>query len=85
MAISGAGRVPYGEFIASKRLEDRATGIDCQPEGLDPRLFPFQREITAWALRRGRAGIFEATGLGKTAQQLVWADHDDRLDGERRA
>jgi hypothetical protein len=37
-------------------------------------LFPFQRALTAWALKRGRGAVFADTGLGKTAMQLVWAD-----------
>jgi hypothetical protein len=38
-------------------------------------LFPFQKRIVQWALRKGRAALFEDTGLGKTAQQLEWAKH----------
>ena len=41
---------------------------------LPPCLKPFQRAITGWALRRGRAALFEGTGLGKTIQQLAWAN-----------
>jgi hypothetical protein len=36
-------------------------------------LFPFQRELVSWAIRRGRAAIFADCGLGKTPMQLVWA------------
>jgi hypothetical protein len=44
------------------------------PHGeLHPRLFPFQRQIVAWALELGRAAIFAGCGLGKTAMQLEWA------------
>ncbi len=38
-------------------------------------LFPFQREIVAWALERDRSAIFADTGLGKAAMQLTWAAH----------
>jgi len=37
-------------------------------------MFPHQRDIVAWALRRGRSAIFAGTGLGKTAMELVWGD-----------
>ena len=37
-------------------------------------LFPHQRDIVSWALRRGRAAVFAGTGLGKTAMELTWAD-----------
>ena len=36
-------------------------------------LFPFQRDVTLWALRKGRAAIFLECGLGKTFIQLEWA------------
>lgn len=36
-------------------------------------LFPFQRALVEWALRKGRAAIFADCGLGKTPMQLVWA------------
>ena len=38
-------------------------------------LFPHQRDLVTWALRRGRAAIFADTGLGKTAMGLEWARH----------
>lgn len=63
----------YQDFLASKRVIDAPTGL-ADPPALNPMLFDFQRDITAWALRRGRAALFEDCGLGKTAQQLVWAD-----------
>ena len=71
----------YNAFLERKQLVDLPTGIDIAADQLDERLFGFQREITAWALRRGRAAILAATGLGKTAMQLVWADHVARSTG----
>jgi SNF2 family DNA or RNA helicase len=38
-------------------------------------LFPFQRDLVEWALRKGRAAIFADCGLGKTPMQLVWAEN----------
>ena len=64
----------YSDFLASKRLEDAPSGLDVDPNMLPVGLFDFQREISTWALRRGRAAILAATGLGKTAMQLAWAD-----------
>src|ERR1700752_3388633 len=72
----------YAAFVCSKRPGDSPSGIDCQPGDIDSRLFPFQREITAWALRRGRAAIMASTGLGKTAMQLAWSDRVSREGGE---
>ena len=38
-------------------------------------LFPHQRDIVRWALKKGRAAVFAGTGLGKTIMQLEWAKH----------
>ena len=62
----------YAEFLARKRISDPATGIKGSIE-LPMFLKPHQRDITQWALRRGRAAIFAGTGLGKTLMELVWA------------
>lgn len=64
--------VGYSEFIASKFSRREFGGIDANPSGA---LFPFQRDLTLWALRKGRAAIFADTGLGKTLMQLEWARH----------
>lgn len=70
----------YAQFLAGKAPFDAATGMRIMPS-LPPVLKPFQRALTEWALRRGRAALFEGTGLGKTIQQLAWAravaDHED--------
>lgn len=63
----------YATFLASKRHQHAASGFTVDPAALHPRLFPHQRAVTAWALRRGKAALFLDTGLGKTACQLVWA------------
>lgn len=62
----------YEEFVAQKRLIAPMTGI-AEPVGLSPAMFPFQRDITAWALRRGRAAIWADCGLGKSLMALEWA------------
>lgn len=63
----------YEDFVARKLTRDPPTGIEGDVD-VHPSLFPFQRDIVRWALRRGRAAIFADTGLGKTRQQLAWAD-----------
>ena len=62
----------YHDFLAAKRVADPASGMATVPE-LPDFLFPHQRDIVAWALRRGRAAIFAGTGLGKTLMELIWA------------
>jgi superfamily II DNA or RNA helicase len=64
----------YSAFVASKLTHVPPTGLVTTPE-LSPALFPFQRDLVTWALRRGRCAIFADTGLGKTAMALEWAKH----------
>lgn len=61
----------YEDFIDSKRLAAPDAGFESGPIMVPA--FPFQRQNIEWALRRGRAALFEDTGLGKTLQQLEWA------------
>lgn len=61
----------YQRFIDGKRVTIRASGFEA--EALNSNLFPFQRDIVLWALRKGRAAIFADCGLGKTLMQLEWA------------
>lgn len=62
----------YEQFLASKATVAKPCGLETIPE-LNPKLFPFQRDIVAWALKRGKACLFASTGLGKTIMQLEWA------------
>lgn len=63
----------YQQFIAGKKIALRDSGLPILGAELSDKLFPFQRDIVAWALRKGRAAIFADCGLGKTPMQLQWA------------
>ena len=62
----------YNDFVGNKLGISVPTGIASHGE-LSRSLFPHQRALTEWALRRGRAAIFADTGLGKTRMQIEWA------------
>lgn len=64
----------YEAFLARKAPTVPACGLAEVPP-LHDALFPYQRDIVAWALRRGRAAIFADCGMGKTLMQLEWARH----------
>jgi hypothetical protein len=64
----------YRAFLETKRRVVPNMGPMIDADDLPAFLFPFQRAVVSWALRKGRAALFETTGLGKTVQQLVWAD-----------
>jgi hypothetical protein len=70
----------YEDFLARKTISDPNTGLTQWPP-LPDQMFPFQRDITAWALRRGRAALFAGTGLGKSFMELAWADAVHRETG----
>lgn len=61
----------YEAFIASK--SDVATFGGLEPGELPEAMFPHQRDLVSWALRKGRAAVFADTGLGKSLMELVWA------------
>lgn len=63
----------YAEFLNRKRFAVVPVGVEVEASMLSRMLFPFQRDITRWALRRGRAAIFADCGLGKTPMQLEWS------------
>jgi superfamily II DNA or RNA helicase len=65
-------RMTYEQFIKGKEIQLADAGLSEVSE-LNPMLFDFQRDIVAWALRKGRAALFCDCGLGKTPMQLEWA------------
>lgn len=69
----------YQDFLASKAIVFKPSGIQAQQSNVHDKLFDFQKDLVTWAVRKGRAAIFADTGLGKTFMQLEWA----RLIGER--
>lgn len=68
-----AQRVAYVKFLADKQRILADAGIAVDREELNPKLFEFQRDVVAWALRKGRAALFLDCGMGKTFAQLEWA------------
>lgn len=62
---------PYHQFLSRKRLSAPSVGFDLPPSALNPQAKDWQALIASWAIRRGRAGIFPDTGLGKTLIELM--------------
>ncbi len=71
----------YAAFLDRKRITDPMTGMADVPV-LPDQMFAFQKDITAWSLRRGRAALFAGTGLGKSFMELAWADAIHRETGK---
>jgi len=66
----------YSEFLQGKQDYGARSGFE--PLWMPDFLFPFQKSLTDWAIRLGRAAIFADCGLGKTPMQLVWAENVKR-------
>lgn len=65
----------YAAFLESKIIKAEASGFEVSATDISDVLYDFQGDIVRWALRRGRAALFEDCGLGKTIQQLEWTRH----------
>lgn len=63
----------YAAFLERKTQLDGQDGFE--PSMMPDQLFPFQVELVAWAVRKGRAALFADCGLGKTPMQLAWAEN----------
>lgn len=63
----------YKQFLDTKKKSHIDSGFDIDESNLSDHLFDFQKYAVSWALKRGKAALFEDCGLGKTAQMLEWA------------
>ena len=63
----------YADFLESKRQKAISSGFEKPKSEMNKNLFEWQKDIDFWALKKGRAALFEDCGLGKTIQQLEWA------------
>lgn len=68
----------YADFLASKDVAAPTYGRPIDPGEVHPFLHDWQAQVVSWAVEKGRAALWEDTGLGKTVQALEWA----RLSGE---
>lgn len=64
----------YQDFIRSKETSVQQSGFESDKSTYNKNLFEWQKDIVHWALKKGKACLFEDCGLGKTLQQLSFAD-----------
>lgn len=64
----------YNDFLQQKKKYVENIGFDVSLEELNNTLFDWQKTCVKWALKKGKSALFEACGLGKTMQQLEWAN-----------
>lgn len=63
----------YSDYLKTKELRAAPKGF--APLFMPDYLFDFQKQLVDWAIRLGRAALFCECGLGKSIQQLVWAEN----------
>lgn len=67
-------RMNYEEFLKSKQIRQTNSGFDIRLDQMNPQMFEWQKSVVRWALRKGKCALFEECGLGKTIQQLEFAN-----------
>lgn len=72
----------YEEFLLKKQVVTKETGFAWPKERLPKALFEWQKELVLFALRTGRCALFEDCGMGKTPQQLAWAQAVSEHEGK---
>ena len=70
--VSMTDSTNYSQFVARKLTTMPPVGLNVSHG--DYGMFPHQKDLVRFALRRGRSAIFADTGLGKTRMQTAWAD-----------
>ena len=63
----------YSEFLRGKSQANAMDGF--VPTFMPDGLFPFQAALVDWSIRKGRSLLAEDCGLGKTFQELVFAEN----------
>ena len=66
-------QLSYQSFLAKKTQLGDMDGFS--PLWMPDFLFPFQQSNTEWSIRKGRSATLQDCGLGKTPQELVWAQN----------
>ena len=62
----------YDNFLKAKAISAPVSGFDVPLDEINDNLKPHQKIAVQWAVKGGRRALFEAFGLGKTAQQLEY-------------
>src|SRR5690625_7875721 len=76
-SIRGCVMMDYQDYIKTREMTPISSGFEPSESHYPDAIFDHQRAIVSWACRRGRAGVFMETGLGKTITQLTWADRSE--------
>lgn len=72
----------YLDFIASKQIRAVDAGFDISMSAINQKAFEWQKMLIKWSLKKGRCANFQECGLGKTIQQLCFADETRKETGQ---
>lgn len=70
----------YRAFLETKAQLGGQYGFT--PGFMPDTLFPFQRALMEWSVKKGRAAIFADCGLGKSLMEMVWATNVHQYTGK---
>ena len=62
----------YEDFLRTKEMRAEACGFDVDKDSITPMAFDYQRDIIAWACKKGKCAILTGCGTGKTLMLLEW-------------
>lgn len=62
----------YHDFLRKKLITSPPSGFECND--FPDMMYPYQKDLTRWACKRGKASLFCMTGTGKTIMQCAWAE-----------
>ena len=74
MATEGEIIVTYEEFLKTKEMKAEACGFDIDRNSITPYAFDYQKDIIAWACKKGKCAILTGCGTGKTLMLLEWCN-----------
>jgi hypothetical protein len=63
----------YDAYLSEKAQSGADNGFD--PVFMPDYLFPHQKALAEWSVRKGRCAILADCGMGKTPMSLVWAEN----------
>ena len=79
--VRGEMILTYDDFLQSKAMVAEACGFDVDKSTITPMAFDYQKDIIAWACKKGKCAILTGCGTGKTLMLLEWANAVHRHTG----
>lgn len=72
----------YLEFIKSKQIRADDAGFNIELSDINKNAFEWQKLLIKWSIMKGKCANFQECGLGKTIQQLCFADETRKYTGK---